>query len=245
MVATPESEINFCFPIPETLENNRILLTPFIASKHAKMVFEELVLYPELFRYLPFGPFPDFKGFDDFMQTRMCQDSNNCMFVIYDKTRSSEPSSHEPSQGTIAGLMGLINTSAPDLAIEIGAIMILPPFQRTHVTSNAVGLLLQYCLNLPSTEKPNALGLRRVFWCANSLNKPSVRTAERMGFTFEGIMRWHRVLPPGKPGNGEAVRTGDPRAACEGRDTAILSLCWDDWEGGQKEVVQSIMNRVA
>lgn len=176
----------------------------------------------------------------------MCQDRDNCMFVIYDKTKiKPSQSSGIDSPGALAGLLGLINTSAPNLTIEIGAIMILPPFQRTHVTSNAVGLLLQYSLNLPSPSSPAALGLRRVFWCANSQNKPSVRTAERMGFKFEGIMRWHRVLAPSKPGNGKVVRLGDPRSECEGRDTAILSLCWDDWEGGQKETVHGIMNRVA
>ena len=41
----------------------------------------------------------------------------------------------------------------------------LKKYHRTHVTTNSVGLLLQYCLDPP----PHGLGLRRVQWQANAL----------------------------------------------------------------------------
>ena len=44
-------------------------------------------------------------------------------------------------------------------------------------------------------------------------------------------------------GNGIKLRNEDPRSGCVGRDTAMLSLCWDDWEGGAKEKVEKIMRR--
>jgi RimJ/RimL family protein N-acetyltransferase len=90
------------------------------------------------------------------------------------------------------------------------------------------------------------LGLRRIVWQANYLNQGSVRLAQRMGFLTEGILRWDRVLPLGKPadtGNGKPEREGDPRAGCMGRDTIILGLCWDDWENGGREKVESEMAR--
>jgi RimJ/RimL family protein N-acetyltransferase len=121
--------------------------------------------------------------------------------------------------------------------------MILPSFQRTHVTSNAVGLLLHYALDLPVD---GGLGLRRAVWQANVFNEASVRSAERMGFKLEAVLRWDRVLPIDKDDarNKKGERNGDPRAGCVGRDTAMLSICWDDWESGGKEHVDSIMDRL-
>jgi len=160
------------------------------------------------------------------------------LFAVIDKTK---PASAADPQGALAGIMCYMNTSSVNLCTEI-AITILPPFQRTHVTSNAVGLLLQYALEPPSRS---GLGLRRVQWQCSSMNAPSNRTAERMGFKKEGVMKWHRVYPEGKDKgkvhNGrEFPRHGEQDYA---RDTVIYSQCWDDWEQGGRENVQAIMDR--
>ena len=121
--------------------------------------------------------------------------------------------------------------------------IVLQEFQRTHVASNAIGLLLQYALD--PAEK-DGLGLRRVQWECASENGPSMRVAERMGFVKEGVLRWHVVhwdgVARGKVGN----RRGLPKGGGEGdlgRDTVIYGLCWDYWEGGERERVQAIMDR--
>jgi RimJ/RimL family protein N-acetyltransferase len=133
---------------------------------------------------------------------------------------------------------------------EIGTVIIMPAFQRTHVTSNAIGLLLQYTLDLPND---GGLGLRRVQWQCNSANNASSCVAERMGFKREALLKWDRVFhggrQTGKVGNNRVV----PRRGIEdgdlskqeelGRDTIMLSMCWDDWDGGGKEKVKSLMER--
>jgi RimJ/RimL family protein N-acetyltransferase len=140
-------------------------------------------------------------------------------------------------------MLGLLCTSPTDLSTELGFVLTLPRFQRTHITSNAVGLLLHWALD----PAPHGLALRSVAWKANALNAASVRAAERMGFRREGLLRWDRVLPAAKSaagGNGRGVREGDPKPECLGRDTVLLSLCWDDWEGGAREVVDARMQRI-
>jgi RimJ/RimL family protein N-acetyltransferase len=168
------------------------------------------------------------------------------LFLLIDKTRTPSTSGGiTGEEGAIAGHMAYMNTSEKNLATEIGYVLILPPFQRTHVTSNATGLMMHYMLDTPER---GGLGLRRVFWQTNALNLASRRTAERLGFRFEGILRWDRVLPNNKQefGNGIKVREGDPRGeACVGRDTAMFSHCWDDWEGGGREKVDAIMARMS
>lgn len=69
-------------------------------------------------------------------------------------------------------------------------------------------------------------------WKANSLNGASISLAKKIGFKMEGVLRWCMVLDEGKRGNGRELREGDSRALCEGRDTWLSSLCWDDWVYG-------------
>lgn len=197
-----------------------------------------------------------FANYDTFVAGYLANnqaDAGSVTFVIFDKTKTKASTSSEnpdtsesDADGALAGIIGLTHSSKADLNTEIGCVIVFPPFQRTHVTTHAVGLLLQYALNLPS-QQPGSLGLRRVSWRANWLNKASVRTAERMGFTFETVLRWNRVFPPGKvgvgAGNGRKVREGDPRAGCPGVDSVVLGLCWDDWEDGAREKVVKAMGK--
>ncbi|CAA7263759.1 unnamed protein product [Cyclocybe aegerita] len=245
-------DVNFCFLVPKSIESERLALTPFIPSQHAELFMSQALLYPEVFSFLPFGPFADTHDFmTNLIQARVEKDPGYILFTIYDKTR---PTLAKEWPGAIAGIIGLINSSAQNLQTEIGCVIILPPFQRTHVASNAVGLLLHYCLDLPDpastlVDKPVTivdgapLGLRRVCWQANARNMESIRLAERMGFRMEAILHWDRVLPPGKQGNRSALREGEAREGCPGRDTALLSLCWDDWEH-ERAKVDAIIRRI-
>lgn len=91
------------------------------------------------------------------------------------------------------------------------------------------------------------LGLRRVQWQCSSMNAPSIRAAERLGFEKEGIMKWHRVFHGGKERgkvhSGRELSRGGLGEQDYGRDTVVLSHCWDDWEQGGREKIQAIMDR--
>jgi len=128
----------------------------------------------------------------------------------------------------------------------------MPAFQRTHVTTNAIGLLLQYALDLPVD---GGLGLRRVRWQCNSANIASARVAERIGFRYEALLKWDRIMhggwKTGKAGNNRTMPRGcgepgkvEPDKVEEmGRDTIMLSICWDDWEDGGREKVKNLIER--
>ncbi|KAJ3725345.1 hypothetical protein C8R42DRAFT_575677, partial [Lentinula raphanica] len=120
----------------------------------------------------------------------------------------------------------------------------VPRFLRTHVRPHMVGLLMCYALNVPDE---GGLGLRRVQWLAKVKNKGSIGLARKMGMKMgmreEGVRRWARVLVvvKGEGGNGVQRTRGDPREECPGRDTLGLAICWDEWEDGGKEWVESIL----
>ncbi|KAJ3726280.1 acyl-CoA N-acyltransferase [Lentinula raphanica] len=228
-----EKDRDFCFPIPDVLENDRIKLVPFIPAQHAKALkdgFNE-----RTWNYLSYGPFMSVEQFvEEFWEKGMRPNPSSTTFTILDKTRPGEP--------VVAGMASYINSSDIDACTEIGFVVILPQFQQTHVTSNMVGLLMHYALDLP---EQGGLGLRRVQWVCNAKNAPSLKVAERMGFRFEGVLRWARVLPPSKAIGYKAApeRKGDPRAGKGGRDSAFSACCWDDWEGGIREWVDQVMAR--
>jgi RimJ/RimL family protein N-acetyltransferase len=116
----------------------------------------------------------------------------------------------------MVGIIALVNASKDHLKAEISYAIVFPPFQRNGVASNAVGLLLHFLLDLPSSISennsstketsthvndknmgciPESLGLRRVQWQASTANVPSLKTALQMGFVLEGTLRWDRVMP--------------------------------------------------
>ncbi|KAJ7591533.1 acyl-CoA N-acyltransferase [Mycena floridula] len=233
----PASEINFCFPVPERLETERVALVPFDPSKHAEAAYNGTKGNSDdvngSWAWVPMGPFESLEDFLQFVTAKFhLQDST--LFAILDKTKGE----------VLAGLIGCLYGSANDLSVELGPVIVFPAFQKTFVASNAVGILLHYALDLPVD---GGLGLRRVQWFANVMNTSSVRAAERMGFQREGIIRWARVLTPQKSigTNGKAIREGDPRGSDHsGRDSIVLSLCWDDWESQGRALTDAAIERL-
>lgn len=239
-------DLNFVYPLHfPSLETDRLKLTPFIPRVYVKHYWPEVQKHPDLFRYYSFA-WPTANDFLEFLEFTVRRNQNNVIFAIIDKTKPDQFADQPPEfgGGSLAGMLGLFHSSAPNLMSEIAYIAILPPFQRTHVTTNAVGLLMRYCLELPSSPTPG-LGLRRVEWRAHSRNISSATTAARMGFRREGIMRWHVLVPPALARDGDKPREGDKWPDRYGRHTLFLSVCWDDWENGVKDLVQKNMDRAS
>jgi len=212
------------------------------ADHHAGAYFAQSSAHPELYAHMPLGPYASEDDFVScFLEKRVYPDPRFIALAIIDKTR---PSSAEDDEGELAGMMAFMETSTTHLSTEIGCVVVLPSYHRSHVTTNAVGLMLQYALN--SVEE-GGLGLRRVKWQASTMNAPSIRVAERLGFQKEGILRWHFAFRQGaqnrKVGNGRALPPGSAEGDL-GRDTVVLSLCWDDWAQGGKTKVEEAMARV-
>ncbi|KZV75335.1 acyl-CoA N-acyltransferase [Peniophora sp. CONT] len=231
-------DYNFCFPVDFTqLETDRVALAPLVPRIHAQLYFEEVSKNTEIEKWLHIRH----DTLEQFLQSLEVwrRDPNQLVLAIIDKGRSG-PAPSVPGC-SFAGIIGLINTSAGNLSTEMGPVIVLPHAQRTYVTLNAVGLLLRYCLEVPSK---GGLGLRRVQWSSHPANVRSVQVAVRMGFKREGMLRWTLALPDEKKvGNGRALREGDPRSSRPRRDTEVLGFCFEEWEAGGHELVQARMER--
>lgn len=145
-----------------------------------------------------------------------------CFYAVIDKAAGNK----------YAGVIALSHTNTVNAVTEIGVI-VFPEFHGTHVGSNAIGLVLLYLLDPPPA---GGLGLRRVEWLCNSENAVSRKTALRMGFEFEGVLRWHRAFARGNPVEALEKRNGTT-GEVPGRHTAVYSIVWDEWDETRSKVV--------
>jgi len=225
-------DVNSNIRIPPYLETERDKLVPFLPSTHAVPFFTACHANPSLKRYLSWNH-PTIDYFYAYLASKQA-DPTKVLFAVIDKTK---PNQDADLEGSIAGVIGIANCTPSQLSAELGPVVILPAFQRTFVSSNAAGLLLRYLLD---TSDAGGLGFRRVTWSAFSMNVASNRFAERLGFKQEGTMRWKRVIEAIK----EGISVPEERGGRKGCDALFLSICWDDWEGGVRDLVTKQMDRV-
>ncbi|KAH9934005.1 acyl-CoA N-acyltransferase [Epithele typhae] len=246
MVQASHPAPTFAFPI-RTLESDRVRLEPFSAGAHAPAFWEGTRAHPALYDFLPWGPFVDPADLLATLVDPAAAAPDRLLFAVLDKSpapfpppspspssSSSSPSPSPVSVPYLAGITGYLHADPSSLSVEVGFLVALPASQGRGLMSAAVALLVQYALRLPS-DPERGLGLRRVQYQAHTENARSIALAKRLGFVFEGVQRWQRALALGKRGNGKPVREGDPGEGRVGRDSAVLALCWDDWEEGVKE----------
>jgi RimJ/RimL family protein N-acetyltransferase len=227
-----------------------VAIVPFVPSIHAEAFFDAYnKASTELSMYLPITMGANVDEFVRFVELRMRRWENAVLFAIIDKTK--DPISNDdiytkvkPS-GRIAGIIGWINIAPHNFALEIGPVLILPEFQGTFVTANAIGLVLKHVFESPTN---GGLGFRRVSWAADPRNGKSVCVAEKLGFKQEGTLRWCWVMPEGRAGRPvsserKALEADWGRRMADGRDSVVLSISWEDWTEGVEQIVDARMNR--
>jgi RimJ/RimL family protein N-acetyltransferase len=83
------------------------------------------------------------------------------------------------------GMVSLCNHSPLDLRVEIAGLWLTPAFQGTGAMTETVLLVLQHLFQLK---------YRRVEWRCDGHNVRARRAGHSLGFTFEGVLRKHRVV---------------------------------------------------
>ncbi|KAL9002489.1 MAG: hypothetical protein Q9188_004570 [Gyalolechia gomerana] len=131
------AKYNFCFPVRE-LSNDKIKLAPFNTSTHATEFLTLSSPHPSLYAHITRGPYASVEDFlTNFIHPVIDPDPACQLYAIIDKTRSTSQPTNDPS-GALAGVIAYLSSSAQHLSTEIGFVIVLPAFQRTHVTSNAI-----------------------------------------------------------------------------------------------------------
>ena len=163
-------------PVRVTLEGAYTRLVPLDAATHASDLYEP-THGPEresLFRYLWDGPFASAAEFHGALERKASTD-DPLFFAITD-----------PRNGCALGYASLMRIEPAHRCIEVGGILFAPELQRTPAATEAMYLMARHVFE--------DLGYRRYEWKCDSLNRPSIRAALRLGFTFEGLFKQHMIV---------------------------------------------------
>jgi RimJ/RimL family protein N-acetyltransferase len=152
---------------------------------------------PDAWRLMPRPPFSDLDDARGFIAAAHdeAQDGSSVPFAILRTDAGTE---------RCVGTTRFLAIERPHRRLEIGWTMLAPTVRGTHVNPAAKYLLLQHAFD--------ELGARRVELKTDAENARSRRAIERLGATFEGIFRKHRIRPDGS-----------------NRDTAWYAILDDDW----------------
>lgn len=83
--------------------------------------------------------------------------------------------------GRASGTLALMRIEPAHGVIEVGHVAFSPALKRTPLSTESHFLLMRYAFD--------ELGYRRYEWKCDSLNEPSRKAAQRLGFSYEGVFR--------------------------------------------------------
>jgi RimJ/RimL family protein N-acetyltransferase len=169
------------FPVPNwearpwpprtALEGRYCRIEPFDPERHTTDLFDAFAQEPEgrLWTYMPYGPFPSFESFRDFMRGHFCGPDPLCHAIA------------EQRSGRAAGVASYMRIDPAMGTIEVGSIAYAPRLQKTTAATEAMYLMMRRAFD--------ELRYRRYEWKCDALNASSRQAAVRLGFRFEGIFR--------------------------------------------------------
>lgn len=160
-------------PARVPLRGQYVLLEP-IDPAHIDELWQAAQGADESWTYLPYGPFATREAMLRQVAAAAADQSRVTWTVRPLHT------------GVASGWLSLMDIQPKNAAIELGGIWFSPAMQRTRASTEA--------MFLPLRLAADDLGYRRLVWKCNSLNMPSRRAAERLGFTFEGTHRMHMMV---------------------------------------------------
>ncbi len=161
-------------PEPRVLAGDRVRLVPVDPVRDAEDLFAAAGADPELWRYLPYGPFPGVAELRAHLEGFAGSPDPLFLTVV------------DAATGRAGGVVSYLRVEAAHGCVEIGHIWFGAALQRTPGATEAIFLLLRHAFE--------ELGYRRVEWRCNAANARSRRAAARFGFTYEGVFRQHMVV---------------------------------------------------
>jgi RimJ/RimL family protein N-acetyltransferase len=180
-------------PSEVTLTGQYCRLEPLDAARHADELYAAFRTAPDHrdWTYMAVGPFERVEDYRLYAETA---------------ARSPDPRHYaviDLATGRAIGTISLMRQDPVNGVIEVGNVTFSPLLKQTRASTEVQFLLMAYVFE--------TLGYRRYEWKCDSLNAPSRKTAQRLGFQFEGIFR-QAVMYKGR-----------------NRDTAWFSILDTEW----------------
>ena len=158
-------------PSKKKLIGKYSILEPININKHLKDLFNNFSLdrTKTLWAYMPVGPFKNILSLKNYLIDDKLT-GNPFFYAIYSKRLK-----------LFCGLATYLRIKPEIGTIEVGYITYAPNLQRTAEASEAMYLMMKNAFE--------NLGYRRYEWKCDNLNQKSKKSAQRLGFKFEGVFR--------------------------------------------------------
>ncbi|KAF9081866.1 hypothetical protein BGX29_006173 [Mortierella sp. GBA35] len=201
------------------IETDQIQLRPLHLERDAPRLWEVYKNHPELFDYMPHGPFSLYQDFYN-GQAKFCKAPDFFNWTVYVSAHPSAPSSSvitpeekEEKQWVLCGSICLLDIVLPFRRFEVGSIWFHPSVHGSFVMVETTYALLRFCF-----EKLQA---GRVQWKTHHKNIASQKAARKLGFREEGTFKKHMIHADGT-----------------WRHTLFYAMTDDDWFGTEEETVE-------
>lgn len=161
-------------PAPVALTGRYVMIEPYSRDIHLDALWEAFggPATSDLIHYFPNGPYEKAEHMGDWL------DAFGKSGAVVNVFRSRRT-------GNVVGMGSYMRPDPANGVVEIGSVAHGPAMARSPMSTEAHYLLARHVFD--------DLGYRRYEWKCHNENLASKRTAERLGFTFEGIFRQHIV----------------------------------------------------
>ena len=151
-------------------------LEPLDAARHADALHAEYAADSagRNWTYLPYGPFPSAADYAGFVRASQAGDDPSFYAIVLAES------------GRPVGVASYLRIDPANGSLEVGHLCYAPALQRSAAATEAMYLMMRRAFD--------ELGYRRYEWKCDSLNQPSRRAAERLGFRYEGTFRQAMVV---------------------------------------------------
>ena len=175
-----------------TLRGRYVTVEPYKRGEHLEALWDALGREStnQLLQYFAAPDFADAAAFGDWLDSVA---KSGWITEVF----------RENASGKIVGMANYMRTDAANGVTEVGGVAHGPAMARSPMSTEVHYLMAKHVFE--------DLGYRRYEWKCNNGNAASKVTAERLGFTFEGVFRKHSIS----------------RGA--NRDTAWFSIVDDEW----------------
>lgn len=212
-------------PAPVTLKGRYATIEPYVRSEHLEDLWAALGREGTN-ELLKFFAAPDFANVEDFGNWLDGVKKGGWLTEIFRDNRT----------GKVMGMANYMRADPANGVVEVGGVAHGPAMMRSPISTEVHYLMARHVFE--------DLGYRRYEWKCHNDNARSKVTAERLGFTFEGVFRKHMIS----------------RGA--NRDTAWYSMIDDEWpvlkaafeawldpgnfdsDGQQKQTLQEIRSTI-
>jgi RimJ/RimL family protein N-acetyltransferase len=156
-------------PTRSVMEGRLVRLEPLVVA-HAEALHEANMHDREgrNWTYLPYGPFDSAAAYRHWVG-EMTRDGDPLFYAIVRR-----------EDGRPVGVASYLRITPASGSIEVGHINYSPLLQRHPGATEAMFLMMKWAFEA---------GYRRYEWKCDSVNRPSRRAAQRLGFSYEGVFR--------------------------------------------------------